>query len=147
MKFLLAFGLGAAAFAQDIAGLEFLSGCWEARLGPVLIEEQWNRPAGGTLLGFSRTLKDARTVFTEFMRIERLGSEVVYTARIGTRSVTPFKLLRQSAAEVVFENSEHDFPQRIIYRKSVDGLSARIEGVDKGKARGEDFPYRRVTCP
>ena len=45
-----------------------------------------------------------------------------------------------------FENAAHDFPQRIIYRKTAGGLHARIEGLDKGKPRSEDFPYKRVSC-
>ena len=45
--------------------------------------------------------------------------------------------------EVVFENPTHDFPQRIIYRKGADrSVTARIEGVIDGKARGVDFPFK-----
>ena len=49
-------------------------------------------------------------------------------------------------SEVVFENATHDFPQRVIYRKVQGGLFARIEGVDKGKDKHEEFPYKRVSC-
>ena len=92
-------------------------------------------------------MKQGRTVFHEFMRIEQQGAEITYTPRIGT-SAKPvsFRLIKQTADEVVFENAAHDFPQRIIYRKTAGGLHARIEGVDKGKPRSEDFPYKRVSC-
>ena len=33
---------------------------------------------------------------------------------------------------VIFENLEHDFPQRIIYRREGDRLIARIEGEVNG---------------
>jgi hypothetical protein len=115
--------------------------------GPMTIDEQWSKPAAGTLLGASRTMKQGRTVFHEFMRIEQQGTEITYTPRVGT-SAKPvsFRLIKQTEDEVVFENATHDFPQRIIYRKTEGGLRARIEGLDKGKQRGEDFPYKRVAC-
>jgi hypothetical protein len=62
------------------------------------------------------------------------------------RTGTPFRLTGLSATEAVFENPQHDYPQRIIYRKSGNRLDARIEGVDKGKARSEDFPMEPVSC-
>jgi hypothetical protein len=49
---------------------------------------------------------------------------------------------------VVFENPEHDFPQRVGYeRKGADALAAWIEGTMNGRARRVDFAYRRVACP
>jgi hypothetical protein len=49
---------------------------------------------------------------------------------------------------VVFENPQHDFPQRVIYRKrGADSLIARIEGTMNGKSRGVDFPYAKGRCP
>lgn len=52
-----------------------------------------------------------------------------------------------NATMAVFENPNHDFPQRIIYRLvTVDSLVARIEGRIDGKERSSDFPYRRARC-
>jgi hypothetical protein len=48
---------------------------------------------------------------------------------------TDFKLTRASATEVVFENPQHDFPKRIIYRKGADdSLTASIDGGEGSKA-------------
>ena len=66
--------LSALAYAAEptsIANLSFMTGCWEVKEGPTLTEEQWSKPAGHTMLGFSRTLKAGKTVFSEFMRIEK----------------------------------------------------------------------------
>lgn len=42
---------------------------------------------------------------------------------------------------------EHDFPQRIIYRRLADSsLQARIEGKRVGKLQGVDFPMRPPAC-
>jgi len=146
MKFL-AMAMWMAA-PVSIETLGFMSGCWQGQMGPLTIEEQWSRAGGGMMMGMSRNIKGGRTVFSEFMRIEPRGGELYYIARIGDakQSPTPFKLVRANAAEAVFENLEHDFPQRIIYRVDGDGLKARIEGKDKGKERGEDYPMKAVGC-
>ncbi|MBI2686780.1 MAG: hypothetical protein HYX27_10725 [Acidobacteria bacterium] len=130
-------------YGAGIDDLKFMSGCW-AGDG---VEEQWNQPRGGQMMGLARTLRGERVVFSEFMRIQLKDGVLVYTPRIGTKAPpVDFKAIKQSATEVVFENAEHNFPQRIIYRQTQGGLFARIEGKDKGKERGEDFPMRAVPC-
>lgn len=56
-----------------------------------------------------------------------------------------FPLVRASATEVVFENLQHDFPQRIIYTRAGATLRARVESADGKKA--QDFPMTAVACP
>jgi hypothetical protein len=134
--------------AQEVNTLSWMAGCWEMTRGPLRIEEHWSKPAGGTMLGFSRTIQAERDAFSEFMQIVTSGGKVVYVARIGANGGgTPFTLTKGSDTEAVFENPDHDFPQRIIYRRSGDrGLYARIEGSQKGKPRFEEFPMVRVKC-
>jgi hypothetical protein len=136
-------------FAQDskLEGLSFLSGCWALQNGALVIEEQWTQPSANDMLGTGRTIRGGKTVFYEFMRIERKADEITYTPRIGsTPKPVVFRLIQQGPGEVIFENPEHDFPQRILYRKTADGLHARIEGIDKGKERSQDFRYKAVSC-
>jgi len=114
----------------------------------VRIEEQWSKPAGGTMLGLSRNMKGGKVIFSEFMRIGQDDGKIVYTPRIGTTTApVPFGLIRMSADEAVFENLAHRFPQRILYRREANGsLFARIEGTENGKTRTEDFPMQRTRC-
>ena len=132
--------------AHEVEELGWLAGCWQGEAGPVKYEEQWMRPGGGLMLGMSRTVRGDKAVSQEFLSISSKSGVVYYTARVGT-STTPFKLIRLADSEAVFENPEHDFPQRIIYRKKDGGLHARIEGSEKGKTKSQDFPMRRATCP
>ena len=60
---LLAVGLTAAEDKPCIVQLAWLAGCWEGQIGPVRIEEQWNKPAGGSMLGLSRNMKDGKVIF------------------------------------------------------------------------------------
>lgn len=148
MKILLLWLLSVAQAEGDVQSLGWMAGCWEVRnpSGTFSIEEMWTRPAGGTMLGAGRTIRDGKTIFSEFLRIAAEGGKLTYFARVGTTGVTPFPLLKMTDSEVVFENPTHDFPQRIQYRKVAGGLIARIEGVEKGKEKHQDFPYRRVAC-
>lgn len=133
--------------AGDVGGLSWMSGCWVMQQGPLTIEEQWDKPIGGQMMGISRTIKSGKVVFSEFMRIDTARDEITYLPRIGTKaSPVFFKLTSQTDSEVIFENPTHDFPQRVLYRKSADGLAARIDGKEKGKARAEDFPMKATPC-
>ena len=58
-----AVSLLAAQDKPDIVKLAWMTGCWEGQIGPVRIEEQWNKPAGGTMLGLSRNMKDGKVIF------------------------------------------------------------------------------------
>jgi hypothetical protein len=49
--------------------------------------------------------------------------------------------------KVVFENPDHDFPQRILYwLEDADVLRARIEGTEDGENRGVEWTFRRQAA-
>jgi hypothetical protein len=76
--------------------------------------------------------------------IEQRADGIYYVAHPKARCPgTDFKLTRVSGSEVVFENPEHDFPKRIIYRKTADdGLTASIDAGEGTKSMS--FAYRRI---
>lgn len=126
--------------------ISWLSGAWVAEGNGRQISEQWMSPAGGKLLGMSRTVSHGRTVEYEFLllRVEGNG-DINYVAKPSGQAETAFKLVRASANEVVFENPQHDFPQRIIYTlKEGDKLTAAVEGTKNGKSRRIEFGYQQV---
>lgn len=142
------------AHAQDqkasTESLGWMAGCWEmsARGGAMVVSEQWMKPAGGTMIGMSRTVSGGKTVAWEFIRIVTDPEGISYVAKPHqNKEETAFKIAKWSATELVFENLAHDFPQRIIYRNGgPDSLFARIEGNRNGKLSGMDIPMRRVKC-
>ena len=130
-----------------IADLGWLAGCWSSKDGEKEILEQWMRPGGDTLLGMSRTAEGSRTREHEFMRIVVDGETLAFVAHPSGQAQASFRLRSSGPREVVFENLEHDFPQRIGYRsESVDRLSAWIEGRRGERERRVDFTYRRTAC-
>jgi hypothetical protein len=121
----------AAAAIEDLA---WLAGHWRAELGSATIEEGWFPPAGGAMLGINRTVAGDRMAGFEFLRIEEDEGGIVYFASPGGRSpATPFTLVELDGQRAVFENAEHDFPQRIAYRREGSMLHAEIEGVEGGE--------------
>ena len=133
----------------NIESLAWISGCWEQndavkkRFG----SEQWMKPAGQTMIGMSRTVKNGKTVGFEFLRIVQDDTGIAYISKPSeNKEETAFKLVKFAANEAVFENPTHDFPQRIIYRLDKTNLFARIEGTNNGKTMGIDFPMTRAKC-
>lgn len=130
-----------------VESLAWISGCWERNGGSRQTVEQWMKPAGGTMLGMSRTVANGRTVEYEQLLLHQVGDTIYYVATPSRQQQASFKLIQSSSSEAVFENPNHDFPQRIIYRLQPDGsLVARIEGKSKGVERGIDFPFKKVAC-
>ena len=128
------------------ADLKFLTGCWAFEANGRRVEEHWLAPAGGSLLGVSRTVAGGKTTAYEFLQIRDLPEGVTYIAKPSNQPEARFVLSSRTADEVVFENPAHDFPQWIRYRLDGDTLRARIEGTLNGKARGIDFPFSRTAC-
>lgn len=135
--------------AGPFEDLAWLTGVWVTPGEGGGTEEFWTPPAGGTMLGVNRTIRDGKTVFFEYLRIELEGDTLVYKAQpLGRHPATPFRLVEASDEEVVFENPEHDYPQRILYtRDGPDGLIQQIEGEQGGLARFSEWKLRRRTPP
>jgi hypothetical protein len=132
----------------QVAGLQWITGCWERRTGVSLVTEHWTHPRGHMMLGTSQTTRGDSTTEYEQLRIFERGGQVVYGAMPSGQPPAEFVATGVSDTLVVFSNPTHDFPQRIIYRRrGTDSLLARIEGMRGGQARGVDFPYSRVACP
>jgi hypothetical protein len=138
-----------AASAASVADFEWLSGCWASDSGEAGSGEVWTRPAGGTLFGLSRTIKNGKTVAHEFMQIREVEpGQLAFIARPSGQAEATFKLLRSTKNELVFENPTHDFPQRVIYRlESAQRLMGRVEGKSNGREQAFDYPMKRTRCP
>lgn len=95
-------------------------------------EEVWLAPAGGLMLGMSRTVSTARarTQF-EFLRIELREGVPVYLAQPQGRPAVEFRQVQADERSARFENPAHDFPKRIEYRRNGDALHAEIAGPGK----------------
>ena len=129
----------------SLSDLAWIAGDWQtAPGGRRQIEEHWTAVAGGTMMGMSRTVAGDKTVEFEYLRIEQRADGIYYVAHPKARCpATDFKLTKASATEAIFENPQHDFPKRIIYRKTGDdSMTASIDGGEGSKAM--TFAFTRM---
>lgn len=133
---------------QTLDTPRWLAGCWEMRVGDLLVEEHWMAYRGGSLLGMSRSVRGGRLSGYELLLLRQEGTRWVYEAHPSGQPSASFASVAISDTSVVFSNPEHDFPQTITYvRTSPDSLIARTTGVQGGRTDEFVFPYRRVSCP
>jgi hypothetical protein len=133
------------AQTPTLTDIAWIAGHWQSEPGGKRqIEEHWTAVAGASMLGMSRTVAGEKTVEFEYLRIEQRADGIYYVAHPKARCPgTDFKLTRASATEAVFENPQHDFPKRIIYRKTGDdALTASTDGGEG--TRAIVFSFRKI---
>ena len=139
--------LAAQGPAREVEGLAWMGGAWAGEKDGVTMEELWTAPRGGALLGLHRDVKGQRLLSWEFLRIQATDAGIVYFASPRSAPPTPFKLIETGDKRAVFENKEHDFPQRILYWVDAAGaLHARIEGPQGDKTVAEEWVWTRARC-
>ena len=138
----------AAQTATGIAAVTWLTGCLEMRRGDRVVEEQRMPVRAGTMVGMGRSVGIRGLDDYELTVIQESGSRLLYVAHPRRQPVATFVASVATTDSVVFENPEHDFPQRVGYRRiGADSVLAWIDGTSEGKQRRFEFPYRRVPCP
>lgn len=121
----------AGAQEARVDALGWMSGEWCLETeGGGSQEELWTTPAGGVMLGLHRDVSAAGKGSFEFLRVEEDGEGgLTYWASPAGSAPTPFRLTGLAGQLAVFENPEHDFPQKIVYWRAEHVLKARIEGT------------------
>ena len=102
--------------------LSWMSGRWVDST----TEECWSRPAGHTMMGYTRTVEEGKTVFFEYLRIEETSEGIFYRASPLGRGETSFRLTESSPGLAVFSNPEHDFPKTIRYHLVGELVTAEV---------------------
>jgi len=148
---LAAAGPAAAQVPQvPLERLAFMAGCWSGatttRAGAGTVEERWTPPSSNAMQGMSRTLVGGRTVEFEFMLVTAESSGVILNPYPdGVPSPDGFRLTQVSGDTAIFEAPRHDYPKRIIYRRTPAGLLARIDG-GPDDPRPMEWPMTPAVC-
>lgn len=125
-----------------------LIGSWKMDSPRGTIYEEWQVRGDTQLSGRSYKIKNNDTLVLENVIISLQGNTIFYTPVVqdqNNQQPVPFRLISCNNNRYVFENKEHDYPQRVIYDLvSANDLRARIEGSKGGKEMGSDFNYSRV---
>jgi len=128
---------------EPLKGLAWMAGHWTGKDQGVETEEVWLAPKGELMVGMHRDHFPSGRAFFEFLRIQSTDKGIIYFASPMGAKPTRFLLSEMEAGCATFENPDHDFPQRIIYRLKKDRLHARIEGKQEGKVRSEEWIWQR----
>lgn len=142
-----------AAAPTDSALGEFgwLAGCWRGQANNREFREHWMPPRGALMLGTGHTVNAGRTQDYEYMRLEPRADGIHYVAQPSGQKEASFRLGERTTdgADTIytFANPEHDFPQRIVYRRGSEGwLYIHVEGKLRGEERRIIYPLRRIDC-
>jgi hypothetical protein len=132
---------------NSINKLDWLLGTWKNASSEGTLYEIWNKSSDSVYSGHGFMIVNNDTVFSERISLQQQGSHLYYIPTVKNQNegkAVSFKLISDVRGEFIFENKEHDFPQRIIYKfLSPDSLYARVEGTDKGTFRKEEFYLRK----
>jgi hypothetical protein len=134
--------------AKEFKPLHGLTGLWKMNGKRGALYEEWQTGGDNQLKGRSYKIKNNDTVVLENVIISLQDGAIFYTPVVrdqNNQQPVPFKLISYNNNRYVFENKEHDYPQRVIYELvSANELRARIEGSESGKELASDFNYARV---
>jgi hypothetical protein len=140
---LLALPLAAAAQAPKVASLGWLTGTWVVESERERVTESWVGPGNGLMVAANLTTRTNNRKTFEFIRIAETADGFSYFASPGGGTPVEFRLKESGDRKVVFENTKHDFPQRIMYWRDGEALVARIEGQMKGEPRSVEWKFKR----
>lgn len=123
-------------------------GEWKLKDKPVI--EKWSYTDGmfeATVFFISGNEKK----ITEEIRIVENEAGVFYEANVDDQNQgnsVLFKLIEPAENKIIFENKEHDFPQRITYEFiEKNELIATISGLMNGALKEITFEYTRNQEP
>lgn len=133
---------------KDFKPLHGLTGLWKMDSKRGILYEEWQVGGNNQLKGRSYKINNNDTILLENVVISLKNNAIFYTPTVrdqNDQKPVPFKLISNNNNRYVFENKEHDYPQRVIYElTSANELRARIEGNKGGKELGSDFIYNKV---
>jgi hypothetical protein len=125
---------------------EILTGAWETSSGSIYHEE-WKRNNDGSYSGKAYNIIEGVERNTERLSLMFSDGDIFYIADVPHNPApVNFKLVDFNESQAVFENPEHDFPQRITYIFKDNRIDAIIEGPGKdGKPKQFTFSMERVS--
>lgn len=112
------------------------------------VTESWIRTDDTSYSGVGKfTDSTGKVLSTEDIRIVLRNNELWYIPTVSNQNggqPVAFREADFSDSVIVFENKEHDFPQRIVYQKyTQDSMIAYVEGDIAGEIQRLEFSYKK----
>ncbi len=128
----------------ELSDFSWLSGKWSGMQDETQFSEIWKSAEGNSMSGRGIAIANNDTVFSENIRLEQRGDDLFYTVNVSGEDGVDFKFSGYKNDSAVFENPEHDFPQRIVYFHKGDELYACIDGKQEGAYNKMEFSFQKV---
>lgn len=129
---------------NDINDLALLEGTWEADFGSFKYYEEW-KMEDDKLIGKGYRIKEGETFNGEQLLLIKIHGYISYIATVGTQQPILFALKNRDHGNYVFENKEHDFPQKIIYNIiDNDTIKVYVSGEMNGEITQDEYNMTRV---
>lgn len=145
--FLLFLQFGFWSCQKDSDNPDWLIGSWHNATTNMDAQELWKKVDATVYEAESFIIARKDTVFYEHVDLVKTSKGWDY--RVSVRNQNKEKPVTFSSTYIgidslVFENSKHDFPNRIVYKKvNKDSLVATIFGTQNGKTVSELFPFKK----
>jgi hypothetical protein len=127
---------------------QWMIGEWSSTSPEGTVVEKWTKHNDSTYLGNASFVVEGDTVNSEIVTLEQKGADLFYVPTIEDQNdgkPVTFKLTESTDSKLVFENPNHDFPQKIAYTKvDADNLVAEISGIIDGEPQSHQFAMQRV---
>ncbi len=126
-----------------------LQGKWIMKTKRGAIGEEWKKMDDHYLQSRGFFIKGTDTITTERVSLKNTKEGIFYTPTVedqNNQQPVAFKLTADSNNIFVFENPQHDFPKRIVYKLvSADSIYAYIDGGPSQFHKKSEFFYKRVN--
>jgi hypothetical protein len=131
-----------------IQSSEWLLGNWEQKNDEGVLIEKWVKVNDSTYNASSLFLKGKDTIHKESIVLQQTGDNLTYKTTIkGQNDDQPILFLGKEYVEnqLVFENLNNDYPQKIKYSQSnASQLATEISGIQLGKPASEKYKLSKV---
>ncbi len=132
-----------------LTNVQWMLGRWENNSPEGNLSEIWTKENDSTLSGESYFVIKNDTVFAEKVKLFQSGNNLVYEVNVANQNEgkpVAFASTFFNNKTAIFENENHDYPNKIIYNKVLDdSLVATISGIKKGIPADETFKMKKIN--
>lgn len=128
---------------ENLSELNWLLGTWQQQTTQKVTEEHWAAVSESSFEGKTTTRYTSKdSVYIEHLRLVAMLDGVFYLAMVPENPLpVPFKAMECQKHVAVFENQQHDFPQRLRYELIGEQLHIRVENIEE---KGFDLKLSRL---
>ncbi|GEC73081.1 hypothetical protein FFL01_26200 [Flavobacterium flevense] len=128
---------------DQIKKADWLIGNWQSKTDFGILSENWKKVNDSTFKAESLFIKDKDTLHEENIILQQKAESLTYITTIkGQNNDKPihFQLKEDTENELIFENLQNDYPQKITYKKGTNNsLITEISGIQLKKVTSEKY--------